>query len=156
MLRLAAFIPLVLACLPAVASERVALVIGNDSYANVPTLKKAAADAGTMAGALGKLGFKVDEGLNVSRSDTNRKLQDFLNGIEPGGVALFYFAGHGVEIDGQNYLLPVDVPEVKPGSEEFLKSESISLNAVLDGLRTRKPRVSVIVIDACRDNPFAL
>ena len=94
--------------------------------------------------------------MNISRTETNRKLQDFLNRIEPGDVALFYFAGHGVEIAGANYLLPIDIPEATPGNEEFLKSEAISLSAVLDGLRDRKARVNILVIDACRDNPFAI
>ena len=108
------------------------------------------------AASLSKLGFDVATGVNVSRTETNRKLQDFLNRIEPGDVALFYFAGHGVEIAGSNYLLPIDIPEATPGNEEFLKSEAISLNAVLDGLRERKARVTILVIDACRDNPFAI
>jgi hypothetical protein len=71
-------------------------------------------------------------------------------------VALFYFAGHGVEIAGANYLPPIDLPEATSGNEEFLKSEAISLNVVLDGLRERKTRVTILVIDACRDNPFAI
>ncbi|MFZ1069718.1 MAG: caspase family protein [Methyloceanibacter sp.] len=141
---------------PALADQRVALVIGNDAYSSVPVLQKAAADARTMAASLSKLGFDVDSGVNISRTETNRKLQDFLNRIEPGDVALFYFAGHGVEIAGANYLLPIDIPEATPGNEEFLKSEAISLNAVLDGLRDRKARVNILVIDACRDNPFAI
>jgi Caspase domain/F5/8 type C domain len=70
-------------------------------------------------------------------------------------VALFYFAGHGVEIAGSNYLLPIDIPEASAGNEEFLKSESISLNEVLDALRDRHARVTILVIDACRENPFA-
>jgi hypothetical protein len=82
-------------------------------------------------------------------------VQAFLNRIEPGGVALFYFAGHGVEIGGSNYLPPIDIPAASPGNEEFLKSEAISLNSVLDGLRDRHAQVTVLVIDACRDNPFA-
>jgi hypothetical protein len=122
----------------------------------VPVLQKAAADARIMAASLSKLGFEVDSGVNISRTETDRKLQDFLNRIEPGDVALFYFAGHGVEIAGANYLLPIDIPEATPGNEEFLKAEAISLNAVLDGLRDRKARVNILVIDACRDNPFAI
>ena len=141
---------------PTLADQRVALVIGNDAYSSVPVLQKAAADARTMAASLSKLGFAVDSGVNISRTETNRKLQDFLNRIEPGDVALFYFAGHGVEIAGENYLLPIDIPEATPGNEEFLKSEAISLSAVLDGLRDRKARVNILVIDACRDNPFAI
>jgi hypothetical protein len=122
----------------------------------VPVLQKAAADARTMASSLSKLGFDVATGVNVSRTETNRKLQDFLYRIEPGDVALFYFAGHDVEIASSNYLLPIGIPEATPGNEEFLKSEAISLNAVLDGLRERKTRVTILVIDACRDNPFAI
>ena len=122
----------------------------------MPVLQKAAADARTMAASLSKLGFAVNSGVNISRTETNGKLQDFLNRIEPGDVALFYFAGHGVEIAGANYLLPIDIPEATPGNEEFLKSEAISLSAVLDGLRDRKAQVNILVIDACRDNPFAI
>ena len=103
---------------PTLADQRVALVIGNDAYSSVPVLQKAAADARTMAASLSKLGFAVDSGVNISRTETNRKLQDFLNRIEPGDVALFYFAGHGVEIAGANYLLPIDIPEATPGTPE--------------------------------------
>jgi hypothetical protein len=156
MLRLSALLMGLMVAAPAFADQRVALVIGNDAYSSVPVLQKAAADARTMAASLSKLGFDVDSGVNISRTETNRKLQDFLNRIEPGYVALFYFAGHGVEIAGANYLLPIDIPEATPGNEEFLKSEAISLNAVLDGLRERKARVNILVIDACRDNPFAI
>ncbi|MGH6826628.1 NADase-type glycan-binding domain-containing protein [Methyloceanibacter sp.] len=155
MLRLLIFALGVMLVTPALTTERVALVIGNDAYSHVPVLQKAAADARTMAASLSTLGFEVTTGINVSRTETNRKLQDFLNRIEPGDEALFYFAGHGVEIAGANYLLPIDIPEASPGNEEFLKSEAISFNAVLDGLRERKARVTIIVIDACRDNPFA-
>jgi len=101
---------------PALADQRVALVIGNDAYSSVPALQKAAADARTMAASLSKLGFDVDSGVNISRTETNRKLQDFLNRIQPGDVALFYFAGHGVEIAGANYLLPIDIPEATPAT----------------------------------------
>ena len=156
MLRLLALLMCLVVAAPALADQRVALVIGNDAYSSVPVLQKAAADARTMAASLSKLGFDVDSGVNISRTETNRKLQDFLNRIEPGDVALFYFAGHGVEIAGANYLLPIDIPEATSGNEEFLKSEAISLNAVLDGLRERKARVTILVIDACRDNPFAI
>jgi len=156
MLRLWALVMGLVVAAPALADQRVALVIGNDAYSSVPVLQKAAADARTMAASLSKLGFDIDSGANISRTETNRKLQDFLNRIEPGDVALFYFAGHGVEVAGANYLLPIDIPEATPGNEEFLKSEAISLNAVLDGLRDRKARVNILVIDACRDNPFAI
>src|SRR5262245_10292108 len=148
MFRLWALLMGLLIAAPAIADQRVALVIGNDAYSSAPVLQKAA--------SLSKLGFDVDSSVNVSRTETNRKLQNFLNRIEPGDVALFYFAGHGVEIAGANYLLPIDIPEATPGNEQFLKSEAISLNAVLDGLSQRKARVNNLVIDACRDNPFAI
>src|SRR5262245_51012036 len=140
MFRLWALLMGLMIAAPALADQRVALVIGNDAYSSVPVLQKAAADARTMAASLSKLGFDVDSGVNVSRTETNGKLQNFLNRIEPGDVALLYFAGHGVEIAGANYLLPIDIPEATPGNEQFLKSEAISLNAVLDGLRQRKAR----------------
>ena len=105
MLRLVAVLISGMLSVPALAEQRVVLVIGNDSYSNEPVLQKAAADARTMTASLSKLGFDVETGVNVSRTETNRRLQDFLNHIEPGDVALFYFAGHGVEIAGSNYLL---------------------------------------------------
>ena len=74
--------------------------------------------------------------------------------LEPGDEAAVFFAGHGVEIDGQNFLLPRDVPRVESGEEEVLKASGLSLAALLDQVRDRHPQVGSYIRDACRDNPF--
>ncbi len=139
---------------PVYASKRVALVIGNDHYQNVSGLKKAVNDASTISGVLKQIGFEVLQVNDASRRETNQKIHQFISRIEPGDVAMFYYAGHGVEINGQNYLLPVDVPAAEPGQEGFVKSESISLSSVLERLREKNALLNVVVLDACRNNPF--
>ena len=84
----------------------------------------------------------------------NRQLQLFASRLEAGDEALFFFAGHGVEIAGRNYLLPIDIPDANPGQEDFVKAEAIAVDQVLDTIRARGTRVSILVLDACRDNPF--
>ena len=141
--------------LPAGAQGRRALVIGNDAYANVIALQKAANDARTMAATLRGLGFKVDEALNASRRDMNLAIENFVSKVEPGDVAMFFYAGHGVEISGENFLLPTDIPNARPGQEGFVKAESIGLNTILTRLKQRRARINIVILDACRNNPFA-
>ncbi|NNE23805.1 MAG: SUMF1/EgtB/PvdO family nonheme iron enzyme [Rhizobiales bacterium] len=139
----------------AIAEKRVALVIGNDNYAHVVKLQKAVNDAKAMAGTLRALGFGVTEASNVARRDLNFAVQTFVNQIEPGDIALLFFAGHGVEIAGENFLLPTDIPDATPGQEGFVKGESISLNNILIALKAKKARLNVVILDACRNNPFS-
>lgn len=137
------------------AAKRVALVIGNDSYAEVPKLQKAVNDARAMEATLAAIGFDVIRAVDVTRRAMNESLQRFTARLEPGDEALFFYAGHGVEIDGRNYLLPTDIPGAGPGQEEFVKSESVAVDRILEQIRGRGARVSILVLDACRDNPFA-
>lgn len=95
---------------PASAAKRVALVIGNDDYRNVPRLQKAVNDARTIGDALKTLGFQVMVAENQTRAAFSQSLLAFDTTIEPGDTAFFFYAGHGFEIAGQNYLLPIDVP----------------------------------------------
>lgn len=139
---------------PVHAAKRVALVIGNDDYAQVTKLQKAVNDARAMGATLEGIGFAVLRAENVSRRDMNRQLQLFASRLEAGDEALFFFAGHGIEIAGRNYLLPVDIPGAKPGQEDFVKTEAIAVDEVLERIRSQGTRVSVLVLDACRDNPF--
>ncbi|NNE24639.1 MAG: caspase family protein [Rhizobiales bacterium] len=139
----------------AMAEKRVALVIGNDNYDNVTRLQKAVNDAKAMAGTLRQLGFGVTEASNVARRDMNFAVHQFVNQIEPGDVAMVFFAGHGVEISGENFLLPTDIPDAGPGQEGFVKAESIGLNDILTRLKSKKARLNVIILDACRNNPFS-
>lgn len=136
------------------AAKRRALVIGNDDYTQVLKLQKAANDAAAMESTLDEIGFKVTTAINVTRRDMNFAIQNFVNEIETGDVAMLFFAGHGVEIDGENFLLPTDIPNAKPGQEGFVKGESISLNNILGRLKAKNARVNIVILDACRNNPF--
>jgi len=138
-----------------VAAKRVALVIGNDAYRDVAPLEKAVNDADAMAVTLDGIGFEVIRATNVTRREMNRQLQTFTAKLNPGDEALFFYAGHGVEIGGRNFLLPVDVPAAHSGQENFIISESVAVDRILDHIRGRNARISILMLDACRDNPFA-
>ena len=136
------------------AQTRHALVIGIDDYAHVAPLQKARNDARAVAAALGPAGFRVTALMDPDRRAMTQALGRFAAGLAQGDEALFYFAGHGIEVDGQNYLLPADIPEARPGDEDFLIAEAIGVDHVLASLQRRGVRVSLLILDACRDNPF--
>ncbi len=137
------------------AEKRLGLVIGNDSYRDVPQLELARADARAISDALSGQGFEILTLLDGSRRDMNRTISEFTHKLEPGDTAFVFFAGHGVEIDGENYLLPTDIALLGSGEQDFVKSESIALSALLDRVRATGTRTTIAVIDACRENPFA-
>jgi hypothetical protein len=143
--------------LPVVAqAKRVAFVLGIDGYANLDAgaqLKRAVNDARGMALALREFGFDVTPLENAKRSTFNAAWQQFLGAIEPDDEVAFFFSGHGVEIEGQNFLVPGDIRKVSYGWQ--IKRESVSLSKLLQDLRRRKPRVSLIILDTCRDHPLA-
>jgi WD40 repeat protein len=139
---------------PSLAQKRLALVVGNDAYENITKLQKAGNDARGIAKTLTGLGFDVTTAVNISRREMNKTLQNFNNSIDENDVVLFFFAGHGVEIDGENYLLPIDVPDATSDQLEFIKGETIRLNTILSDLRTKRARLSLVILDACRNNPF--
>lgn len=139
--------------LPALA-ERHALVIGNDGYESLPPLQKAQNDAEAVAATLTAQGFEVDLLLDAGRRAMSKGISDMAGRIRPGDEALFYFAGHGVEVAGRNYLLPADAPAARPGDEAFLTAESLAADDVLWTLQERGAAVTVMILDACRDNPF--
>ncbi len=141
--------------LPADAAKRVALVIGNDTYESVPELQKARNDARAMANALTSLGFDVISASDVGRRAMSRALVEFERKIGPGDTALLFFAGHGFAIEGTNYLLPVDVPEAGPGEEGLVRDASFAANGLADRMRDKGAATAVMILDACRDNPFA-
>lgn len=151
---LAAF--LALAAAPAAADIRRALVIGNDAYHELPRLMKAVNDANAVAETLHRLGFEVTKTINATERQTAQVVGRFAQSLEPGDTAFVFFAGHGVEIDGQNYLLPVDTPKARPGDEMLIRSEAIALADMLDTVRARGSGLTIAVIDACRDNPFEI
>src|SRR5438270_4237274 len=139
---------------PAHAEKRVALVIGNNDYKNVPKLQKAVNDARTMGDTLKQLGFSVMVAENQTRQQFSQTLLAFDNAVEAGDTAFFFYAGHGFEIAGQNYLLPTDVPAATEGQEELVRDASVLADRIVERLQNRKVRTSILVVDACRNNPF--
>jgi hypothetical protein len=137
-----------------VPGRRVALVIGNDRYENLPGLQKAVNDARAVTERLARIGFEVIHAENANRRTMNQKLAELTGRIGRGDTAFFFFAGHGVAIKDTNYLLPVDTPAVREGQEGLITREAIGADVVLDALQERGARVSLLVLDACRDNPF--
>jgi uncharacterized caspase-like protein len=128
-----------------------ALVVGNDSYKSVQPLVNARADAEAVGNSLKALGYQVTIQLDLDEKSFKRSLRDFKESIRGGDEAVFFFAGHGVQIGSANYLLPTDI---QSDSEEQVRDESIALQRVLDDFSEQKARFSLAMIDACRDNPF--
>src|ERR1700676_4734661 len=136
------------------AEKRVALVIGNNDYRNVPKLQKAVNDARTMGDTLKQLGFSVMVAENQTRAAFSQTLLAFDAAVEPGDTAFFFYAGHGFEIAGQNFLLPTDVPAAGEGQEELVRDASVLADRIVERLQNKKVRTAILVFDACRNNPF--
>src|SRR4029453_16996971 len=139
---------------PAHAEKRVALVIGNNDYKYVPKLQKAVNDARTMGDTLKQLGFTVMVAENQTRQAFSQTLLAFDKAVEPGDTAFFFFAGHGFEIAGQNFLLPTDVPAATEGREGLGPAPPTPAARVIERLQNKKVRPAILVFDACRNNPF--
>src|SRR5262245_1757881 len=126
------------------AENRLALSVGIDVYDHLPAheqLKKAVNDTRAMGAALRDLGFDTAVEENVAKLAFTPAWQRFLNRLQPGDTAALFFAGHGVEIGGLNYLLPRDVPKVVPGEDRVLAEASIRFNTLMEDLRDKKVRV---------------
>jgi hypothetical protein len=136
-------------------ARSLALVIGNNAYVNVTTLKTAVGDARAVGDQLEKMGFVVRRSYDVDQRAMSRTLAAFDAELQPGDRALFFYSGHGFEISGANYLLPVDVPAAQLNQPGILRDASFPVESVIDGVRERGARLTVLVLDACRDNPFA-
>jgi formylglycine-generating enzyme required for sulfatase activity len=142
---------------PAHAERRVALVVGNDRYVNLPAdqqLQKAANDARAVGDALAQIGFEVIRGENLDRRALVDRLDDLTQRLAAGDTAFFFFAGHGVAIGGSNYILPADVPNVEVGQDTRLARAALGETDIVSDLQARGVRVAVVVLDACRNNPF--
>jgi hypothetical protein len=134
------------------AEHRAALVIGNAAYDNAP-LRNPVNDARTMAATLQELGFKVTALENASLTTMKRAIDDFGDGLRrSGGVGLFYFSGHGVQINGRNFMLPVGA---RVQGERDVEYESVDVGRVLGKMEDAGNRMNLVILDACRDNPFA-
>jgi uncharacterized caspase-like protein len=133
------------------AEKRVALVIGNATYARVEALTNTINDAADMSGALKRLGFKVTLLNNVSHDQMRRGLRDFSREAVGSDIAMVFFAGHGIEMGGENFLIPIDAELARDTEVEH---EAISLKSVMATVEGAK-RLGLVVLDACRNNPFA-
>lgn len=144
----------ILSAAPALAQNRHAFIVGNDSYQNIDSLRKAVNDARAVAQTLQSLGFKVTLGENLSRRDFNARFAVFEQAVQPGDTTFVFYSGHGIEIEGANYLIPVDAPKVNAQQQSLLKDESISSDSMIRRLREHGALLQVMVLDACRENPF--
>jgi tetratricopeptide (TPR) repeat protein len=144
-----------IAAAPAQAA-RLALVVGVNDYRMIPPLEKAVGDAEAMSVKLKGLGFAVTTVLNPDRRQFNQAITNFRKSLRSGDVAFVHFSGHGVEVDGRNLLLPSDIPLLTHNDEDFLAEEAIDLSSLMERIADSKAAVRIFVVDACRDNPFAL
>ncbi len=135
----------------AMAERRLALVVGNSNYRNTPRLENPKNDARAMATALTRLGFEVIRGIDQSSADMRRTVRKFAGALQSADVALFYYAGHGLQVKGENYLVPIDA---KMKSTLDLEFEATNLQVVID-LMEREAKTNIVFLDACRDNPLA-
>ncbi|SEM36271.1 caspase family protein [Bradyrhizobium sp. OK095] len=134
--------------------QRVALVIGNSNYQNAPQLANPDNDAESMAQFLNSAGFEVVAATDLTQNDMLRVVQDFSAKVSargPNTVAMIYYAGHGVQLAGENYLVPVDA---KVSSQTELVNNSVRLVDVMSTLETIPSRMRIVILDACRNNPF--
>ncbi len=136
----------------ALAEKRVAFVVGNGTYKNVAALPNPAFDAKSMARVLRNVGFDVVEGTNLTRDKMTERLLEFGQKAQGADVALFFYAGHGIAINGTNYLLPVDA-DLKSEMDVKLGS-AINIDLTLEQTMS-DAKVKLVFLDACRDNPFA-
>ncbi|MGV8056519.1 MAG: caspase family protein [Smithellaceae bacterium] len=134
----------------AATEQRIALVIGNSTYSSGP-LRNPVNDATDMAAALQKLGFKVNLKKNASLETMEGAIEDFGNRLKRGGVGLFYYAGHGVQVNGVNYLIPVNA---KINKESDVRYKAVDAGRILDEMANANNGLNIVILDACRDNPF--
>jgi tetratricopeptide (TPR) repeat protein len=133
------------------AGYRLALVIGNGAYVNANSLPNPPNDARAVGQTLRQMGFEVLEGMDLDRIGMERLIRDFLRKAPTARLTLLFYAGHGMQVDGKNYLVPVDA---KLGAPSDLGFETIELDKILAGLDDAA-RANIIILDACRDNPLA-
>jgi len=132
------------------ARKQVALVIGNSAYANQP-LKNPANDARAITARLKTLSYDVVSVFDANRRDMNRAIEQFVGRVGSGDVALFFYAGHGVQVDGENYLLPIDFE----GQDEIdVRSDALAAGKIQDRMEKSGAQLNIVILDACRNNPY--
>ena len=135
----------------ALAEKRVALVIGNDVYSTLPDLNNARKDATDMARKLGALGFEVILKVNAGRREMTRAKRAFEGRLSSSQVGLVFYAGHGIQADGSNYLIPSDA---RIEFEDDLEAEGIEAKDFLEAMERAGAPMNIVILDACRDNPL--
>ena len=138
------------AAFSAAAADRVALVVGNGAYAHAPKLANPVSDAAAVGAALERLGFSVTRVENAGYDTLRRRLRDFGRASRGAEVAVAFYAGHGIEVGGRNYLVPVDAALANDGDTEF---EAVGLDLVMRSVEGAS-RFGLVILDACRENPF--
>lgn len=131
--------------------QRVALVIGNGKY-NASPLANPINDSRDMSKALRDVGFEVTERQNLTKDEMKKEIKAFGLRLRSGGIGLFYFAGHGIQLGGRNYLVPVDAEIM---AEEQVEFEAVEVGILLAEMVSAQNRLNVVILDACRNNPFA-
>jgi formylglycine-generating enzyme required for sulfatase activity len=132
-------------------SKRLALVIGNGAYTNAPSLKNPPNDARDMAATLRVLGFSVSNAIDADQRTMKRLIREFGQQLKSGGQGLFYYAGHGVQMRGRNYLIPANADIT---SETDVEDQAVDLNLVLGLMDEAQNGLNIVILDACRNNPF--
>jgi uncharacterized caspase-like protein len=130
--------------------RKVALVIGNEAYTHAVPLKNPKNDANAMAEMLQRIGFSVISGTDLSKRQMEQKAREFIREARHADVALFFYAGHGIQVAGKNYLVPVDAAVQESDAVDF---ELVNLD-LLSGYMGGRDKIGVILLDACRNNPF--
>lgn len=133
--------------------DRIALVIGNSDYLNVGKLNNPKNDADDISAILSKLNFNVKKVMDASLIDIQQAVNEFLQSLDEYAVGLLFYAGHGMQIDGKNYIVPVDL---KLGDKSRTIVSCYCLNSFLEGASSYKGKTLICILDACRDNPFAV
>ncbi len=142
----------VILSLPAAAEKRVALVIGNSKYAQAAALPNPVNDANDISAALKRAGFEVILGLDVDKREFDTNVRNFADLLENADAAIFFYAGHGLQVSGRNFLLPIDA---RVQSERDLDFDAVNLDFVLKQMElARADKTNIVFLDACRDNPF--
>jgi hypothetical protein len=134
-----------------VANRRIALVIGNGAYTSVPPLKNPSNDARDMAATLKQLGFTVASAIDADQRTMKRLIREFGQQLKGGGQGVFYYAGHGVQMRGRNYLIPANADIT---SETDVEDQGVDLNLVLGLMDEAQNGLNIVILDACRNNPF--
>ena len=148
---LSLFFLLLCSCLSVGNAKRVALVIGNNNYTYSSQLRNPVKDATDIADSLKVAGFEVDLQTNLDLVAMKEAVRNFGNRIQPNDIALFYYSGHGTQVNGRNYLIPTTADIRSADEVEF---ESFDVHRVISKLITSGSKINIVILDACRNNPY--